>query len=85
MQVRVRHRNLPLNRFNPHNVDVLRQVSQVLSAVSRRQSSGDAVQLLLHIERRSGRRYVAQLLRLMRYNVGEDTYDFEPVYEARNT
>ena len=36
------------------------------------------------IERRSGRRYVAQLLRLMRYNMGEDNYDFESVYDARN-
>jgi pilus assembly protein CpaF len=49
-----------------------------------RSNIGDAVQLLLHIERRSGRRYVAQLLRLMRYNMGEDNYDFESVYEARN-
>jgi pilus assembly protein CpaF len=50
-----------------------------------RSNIGDAVQLLLHIERRSGRRYVAQLLRLVRYDAGRDQYDFEPVYDSRNT
>jgi len=46
---------------------------------------GDAVQFLLHVERRSGCRYVAQLLRLIRYDTGQDKYDFESVYESRNT
>ena len=50
-----------------------------------RSNIGDAVQLLLHIERRSGRRYVAQLLRLVRYDAGQDKYDFEPVYDSRST
>ena len=50
-----------------------------------RSNIGDAVQLLLHIERRSGRRYVAQLLRLIRYDAGQDQYEFEPVYDSRNT
>jgi pilus assembly protein CpaF len=48
-----------------------------------RSNIGDAVQLLLHIERRNGRRYVAQLLRLIRYDAGQDQYDFEPVYDSR--
>ena len=50
-----------------------------------RSNIGDAVQLLLHIERRSGRRYIAQLLRLIRYDAGQDKYDFEPVYDSRST
>jgi pilus assembly protein CpaF len=50
-----------------------------------RSNIGDAVQLLLHIERRSGRRYVAQLLRLIGYDAGQDKYDFESVYDSRNT
>jgi pilus assembly protein CpaF len=50
-----------------------------------RSNIGDAVQLLLHIERRSGRRYVAQLLRLIRYDASQDQYDFEAVYDSRNT
>ena len=50
-----------------------------------RSNIGDAVQLLLHIERRSGRRYVAQLLRLIRYDAGQDKYDFESIYDSRNT
>lgn len=49
-----------------------------------RSNIGDAIQLLLHIERRSGRRYVAQLLRLIRYDPGQDKYDFESVYDSRN-
>lgn len=50
-----------------------------------RSNIGDAVQFLLHIERRSGCRYVAQLLRLIRYDTGQDKYDFESVYDSRNT
>jgi pilus assembly protein CpaF len=50
-----------------------------------RSNIGDAVQLLLHIERRSGRRYIAQLLRLIRYDAGHDKYDFELVYDSRNS
>jgi pilus assembly protein CpaF len=50
-----------------------------------RSNIGDAVQLLLHIERHRGRRYVAQLLRLLRYDTGQDKYDFESVYDSRNT
>jgi pilus assembly protein CpaF len=46
-----------------------------------RSNIGDVVQLLLHIERRSGRRYVAQLLRVMRYDSGQDRYEFESVYQ----
>ena len=50
-----------------------------------RSNIGDAVQFLLHIERRGGCRYVAQLLRLIRYDAGQDKYDFESVYDSRNT
>jgi pilus assembly protein CpaF len=49
-----------------------------------RSNIGDAVQFLLHIERRSGCRYVAQFLRLIRYDAGQDKYDFESVYDSRN-
>jgi pilus assembly protein CpaF len=42
----------------------------------------DALDLVLHIERRNHRRYVAELLRLARYDPTEDRYDYEPVYEA---
>ena len=50
-----------------------------------RSNIGDAVQFLLHIERRSGCRDVAQLLRLICYDTGQDKYDFESVYDSRNT
>ena len=50
-----------------------------------RSNIGDAIQFLLHIERRSGCRCVAQLLRLIRYDAGQDKYDFESVYDSRNT
>ena len=50
-----------------------------------RSNIGDVVQLLLHIERHSGRRYVAQLLRITRYDAGQDKYEFESVYESGST
>jgi pilus assembly protein CpaF len=43
---------------------------------------GDAVHMLLHIERRRGRRYVAQLLQLVRYNTARDCYEFEVIYDS---
>jgi pilus assembly protein CpaF len=47
-----------------------------------RSNIGDAVQLLLHIERRHGRRYVAQLLRLARYDSTADRFEFEAIFDA---
>jgi pilus assembly protein CpaF len=47
-----------------------------------RSNIGDVVQLLLHIERRSGRRYVAQLFRVIRYDSGLDRYEFEAIYQS---
>jgi pilus assembly protein CpaF len=47
-----------------------------------RSNIGDVVQLLLHIERRSGRRYVAQLLRVIRYDSALDRYEFEAIYQS---
>jgi len=40
---------------------------------------------LLHIERRRGRRYIAQLLRVIRYDSDQDRYEFEPIYQSRST
>ena len=42
----------------------------------------DALDLVLHLERRNGRRYVAELLRLTRFDHDQDRYEFEPVYAA---
>jgi pilus assembly protein CpaF len=42
----------------------------------------DALDLVLHLERRNGRRYVAELLRLARYDPHQDRYEYESVYSA---
>jgi pilus assembly protein CpaF len=42
----------------------------------------DALDLVLHIERRNRRRYVAELLRLSGYDPSQDRYEYELVYEA---
>jgi hypothetical protein len=36
--------------------------------------------LILHIERREGRRFVSELLRVHRYDPTEDRYEFESIY-----
>lgn len=41
----------------------------------------DAIQLLLHIERRHGKRYVAELMRIERYEPSQDRYEFETFFE----
>jgi len=42
----------------------------------------DALDLVVHVERRNRRRYVAELLRLARYDSNQDRYEYELVYEA---
>ena len=46
-----------------------------------RANIGDAIQLLLHIERRLGRRRVSELIRLERYDPTEDRYEFVIHYQ----
>jgi pilus assembly protein CpaF len=47
-----------------------------------RSNIGDAVHMLLHIERQRGRRYVAQLLQLVRYDTAQDRYEFDVIYDS---
>jgi len=42
----------------------------------------DALDLILHVERRNGRRYLAELLRLAGYDPVHDDYEYEPLYQA---
>jgi pilus assembly protein CpaF len=42
----------------------------------------DALDLVLHVERRNRGRFVAALLRLERYEPDQDRYEYELVYEA---
>lgn len=46
-----------------------------------RANIADAIQLLLHIERRHGRRYAAELLRIERYEPSQDRYEFKTLFE----
>jgi pilus assembly protein CpaF len=45
-----------------------------------RSNIADAVNLLLHIERRQGRRYVAELLEIESYDPANDKYEFRAIY-----
>jgi pilus assembly protein CpaF len=42
-----------------------------------RHGLSECLQLLVHLERRHGRRVVTELVRVRRYNPGSDTYDLE--------
>jgi pilus assembly protein CpaF len=46
-----------------------------------RSNIADAVNFLLHVERRQGRRYASELLRVDRYDHIEDRYHLEPLYQ----
>jgi ABC-type cobalamin/Fe3+-siderophores transport system ATPase subunit len=46
-----------------------------------RANIGDAIQLLLHIERRQGKRHVSELIRIERYDPIQDRYEFVPLYQ----
>jgi len=39
------------------------------------------IQLLLHIERRHGKRYAAELTRIEHYEPGQDRYEFKTLFE----
>ena len=45
-----------------------------------RASIADALQLILHIERRQGRRQAAELLRIERYDATQEKYDLTTLY-----
>jgi pilus assembly protein CpaF len=47
-----------------------------------RSSIGEALDLLVHIERRHGRRFVRQVLEIKRYDQERDRYDLETIYES---
>jgi pilus assembly protein CpaF len=47
-----------------------------------RANIGDVVHLLLQLERRDGRRFASELLRLVRFDPQTDRYQFEEVYRA---
>lgn len=46
-----------------------------------RANISDAVQLILHVERRQGQRYASELLRIDRYDPTEDRYELSTVYQ----
>jgi pilus assembly protein CpaF len=43
----------------------------------------DSINLLLHIERRSGLRYVSQVLKVHGYDAGSDRFQLETIYERK--
>jgi hypothetical protein len=46
-----------------------------------RSNIAECLNLLLHIERRQGKRYVSQLVELERYNPERDAYDLRTLYQ----
>jgi len=46
-----------------------------------RANIADAIQLLLHIERRHGKRHAAELMRIERYEPGQDRYELKTLFE----
>jgi pilus assembly protein CpaF len=45
-----------------------------------RTNIGDAIQILVHIERRHGKRFVSEVLRVGRYDAGHDLYELETIH-----
>jgi pilus assembly protein CpaF len=41
---------------------------------------GDAVNLLVHIERRPGRRFVSEVLEMVKYEADSDSYELNPIF-----
>ena len=50
-----------------------------------RANIGDVVHLVLQLERRDGRRYASELLRLVRFDPRTDQYQFEELYRAEGS
>jgi hypothetical protein len=49
-----------------------------------RNNIAEALNLLVHIERRQGRRLVSQVLRIEKYDPSEDRYEFETIYPRQD-
>jgi pilus assembly protein CpaF len=52
-----------------------------LPYVAIKSSFADSINLLLHIERRNGLRYVSQVLKVHGYDAGSDRFQLETIYE----
>jgi pilus assembly protein CpaF len=48
-----------------------------------RSNIADALQLLVHLERKDGKRYVAEVIRIKGYDPREDRYDLESLYQRK--
>ena len=49
-----------------------------------RANIGEALDLIVHVERRQGKRFVNEVLRVKGYDPGEDRYELETVYTRRS-
>jgi pilus assembly protein CpaF len=50
-----------------------------------RSNIAEALNLLVHIDRRNGRRFVTEILRIERYDATEDRYDLKTLYRKEST
>lgn len=41
---------------------------------------GDSIEVLIHVERRPGRRFISEVLELKRYDPDSDLFDYSVVY-----
>ena len=41
---------------------------------------GDSIEVLIHVERRPGRRFISEVLELARYDADSDLFDYSVVY-----
>jgi pilus assembly protein CpaF len=48
-----------------------------------RSNIADAVDIIVHIERRCGKRYVDEVIRIDGYDVETDRYEFETIYSKQ--
>jgi pilus assembly protein CpaF len=54
-----------------------------LPYVAIKSNFADSINLLLHIERRNGLRYVSQVLKVHGYDAGSDRFQLETIYERK--
>jgi len=54
-----------------------------LPYVAIKANFADSINLLLHIDRRNGQRYVSQVLKVQGYDAGTDRFQLETIYERK--
>ena len=62
----------------------MRLTMRIYFCATAKSNIADSVNVLIQLERRSGKRYISEVLEIRGYNSEADKYDLAPVFKSRS-